>query len=152
MDFGLHNLHRHPGANRPNKRRGQGPASGNGKTGGRGNKGQKSRSGYSRKIGFEGGQMPLYRRMPKVGFTNIFRKEVAVVNLGALNRFDDDAVIAPSDLVEAGILKNLDLKVKILGQGELKKRLTVKAHKFSKSACELIAKAGGKVEVIDGRQ
>jgi large subunit ribosomal protein L15 len=150
MGIELHNLKRNRGANRSNKRRGQGPGSGNGKTGGRGNKGQKSRSGYSHKVGFEGGQMPLYRRLPKVGFTNIFRKELAVVNLATLNRFADGTVITPELLVESGVVRDPKHGIKILGQGKLERNVTVRAHKFSKKAAEQIAIAGGKVEVING--
>lgn len=150
MGIELHNLKRNRGANRSNKRRGQGPGSGNGKTGGRGSKGQKSRSGYSHKVGFEGGQMPLYRRLPKVGFTNIFRKELAVVNLATLNRFADGTVITPELLVETGVVRDPKHGIKILGQGKLERNVTVRAHKFSKKAAEQIANAGGKVEVING--
>ncbi|MBN2429864.1 MAG: 50S ribosomal protein L15 [Acidobacteria bacterium] len=150
--MGLHNLKRHPGANRSRKRVGRGPGSGLGKTAGRGHKGQKSRSGYSHRAGFEGGQMPLYRRLPKRGFTNIFRKEYAVVNLADLNRFDDDEIITPERLHDEGICRDLKAGLKILGDGDLKKKLTVRAHKFSKSATEKITKAGGKVEVIDGKR
>lgn len=150
MGIELHNLKRHPGAARNSKRRGQGPGSGNGKTGGRGYKGQKSRSGYSHKVGFEGGQMPLYRRLPKRGFTNIFKKEYAVVNLSVLNRFEDGAEITPELLKTIGLVKDMKAGLKILGDGELKKKLTVRAHKFSKSAAETIVSAGGKAEVIHG--
>jgi large subunit ribosomal protein L15 len=150
MGIGLHNLKRNPGANRGRKRVGRGPGSGLGKTAGRGHKGQKSRSGYSRRAGFEGGQMPLYRRLPKRGFTNIFRKEYAVVNLIDLNRFNDDEIITPERLHDEGMCKDLKSGLKILGDGDLKKKLTVRAHKFSKNAEEKITKAGGKVEVIDG--
>lgn len=150
MGIELHDLYRHPGANRTNKRRGLGLGSGNGKTAGRGYKGQKSRSGYSHKIGFEGGQMPLYRRLPKRGFTNIFRKEFAVVNLETLNRFEDGAQVTPETLKAAGIVRNMRDGIKILGDGVLEKRLTVRAHKFSKTAAEAIEKAGGKAEVING--
>ncbi|NLI46376.1 MAG: 50S ribosomal protein L15 [Acidobacteria bacterium] len=150
MGIGLHNLKRNAGANRPSKRRGQGPGSGNGKTAGRGYKGQRSRSGYSHKIGFEGGQMPLYRRLPKVGFTNIFKKEYAIINLAALNRFDAGTVVTPELLAEAGLIRNLKHDVKVLGNGKIQKKLTVRAHKFSRTAAESIAAAGGKVEVING--
>lgn len=150
MSIDLSNLWRHPGANRARKRVGRGPGSGHGKTAGRGNKGQKSRSGYSRKIGFEGGQMPLYRRIPKRGFTNIFRKEYAILNLCTLNRFEDGAIVTPQLLVETGLVKDMKSGLKVLGAGKLEKKLTVKAHKFSQSACEAINAAGGSIEVING--
>ncbi len=150
MGIELHNLKRNPGAVQSRKRVGRGPGSGLGKTAGRGHKGQKSRSGYSHRGGFEGGQMPLYRRLPKRGFTNIFRKEYAIVNLDVLNRFDDGTAITPELLVESGIVKDLKAGLKILGNGTLEKKLTVRAHKFSKTASEQIVNAGGKVEVIHG--
>jgi len=134
------------GSRKVRNRVGRGDSSGNGKTAGRGQKGQKARS--KTRLGFEGGQMPLYRRIPKRGFTNINRKEFAVVNLAALNVFDDGAEVTPAALVEAGIVKNEKAGIKILGNGELTKKLTVKAAKFSKSAAEAIEAAGGKTEVI----
>jgi len=134
------------GSRKVRNRVGRGDSSGNGKTAGRGQKGQKARS--KTRLGFEGGQMPLYRRIPKRGFTNINRKEFAVVNLAALNVFDDGAEVTPAALVEAGIVKNEKSGVKILGNGELTKKLTVKAAKFSKSAAQAIEAAGGKTEVI----
>lgn len=132
------------------KRVGRGSGSGLGKTSGRGQKGQKSRSGGGVRPGFEGGQMPLFRRMPKRGFTNIFAKKYAILNLEDLNRFDDNSVVTPELLINEGVVnsgKNID-GIKILGNGELTKKLTVKAHKFSKTAIDKIEAAGGKVEVI----
>lgn len=128
-------------------RKGRGRSAGNGKTSGRGQKGQKARS--KTRLGFEGGQMPLYRRIPKRGFTNINRKEYAVVNLTTLNdRFEDGAEVTPAALVETGIVKNEKDGIKILGNGEISKKLTVKANKFSASATSAIESAGGKTEVI----
>ncbi len=150
MGIELHNLKRAHGANRNRKRVGRGPGSGHGKTACRGNKGQKSRSGYSHKIGFEGGQMPLYRRLPKRGFTNIFRKEFAVVNLDVLNRLPAGTEVTPELLRATGIVKNLKDGLKILGDGTLDKKLVVKAHKFSQTALDKIAAAGGTTEVING--
>ena len=148
-DFkGLHNLSPAAGSRKKRRRIGRGPGSGLGKTAGRGSKGQKSRSGYSRKIGFEGGQMPLHRRLPKRGFTNIFRKEYAVVNLATLARYDAGESITPERLMEEGVVKKLGAGLKVLANGELKNALTVKAHKFSKQAQEKIRAAGGSIEVI----
>lgn len=144
----LHELRPAEGSTKDKKRRGRGTASGQGKTGGRGQKGQKSRSGGGVRVGFEGGQMPLYRRLPKVGFTNIFRKEYAVVNLSDLDIFENGAVVTPEDLKEAGLVKAEKSGIKILGNGEINKQLTVKANKFSKAAEEKIIASGGKVEVI----
>ena len=124
----------------------RGESSGNGKTAGRGQKGQKARG--KTRLGFEGGQMPLFRRMPKRGFTNINRKEYAVVNLDVLNRFDNGTEVSPALLVEAGIVKNELNGVKILANGQLEKSLTVKANKFSAAATAAIEAAGGKAEVI----
>ncbi len=137
------------GSQKP-KRVGRGTGSGHGKTSTRGHKGQNSRSGGGTRPGFEGGQMPLYRRLPKRGFTNIFAKEYAEINIEVLNRFEDGAVVTPEVLISEGIVKNGKAKdgVKILGNGDLNKKLTVKAHKFSKTAAEKIEAAGGKVEVI----
>ena len=131
-----------------NFRRGRGHGSGNGKTAGRGQKGQGARSGGGKKPGFEGGQTPLFMRLPKRGFTNINRKDYAIVNLDVLNRFEDGAEVTPTTLIEAGIVKDAKSGIKILGNGELTKKLTVEAVKFSKSAKEAIEKAGGKVEVL----
>ena len=145
----LNSIHPADGATKTRKRVGRGPGSGTGKTAGRGENGQKSRSGYSRKAGFEGGQLPLYRRLPKRGFTNArFKVEYAVINLDDLNKFEDGAVVTPEILKEMGLLKNQLCGVKVLGNGTLNKKLTVKAHKFSASALAAIEKSGGKVEVI----
>ena len=130
-----------------NFRRGRGHGSGNGKTAGKGHKGQKARSGAPRP-GFEGGQMPLYRRLPKRGFTNINSKEIVAINVGTLNAFDEGAVVTVEALVEKGIIKNPKDGVKILGNGELTKKLEVKVNAFSASAAEKIQAAGGKAEVI----
>lgn len=145
----LHELKYVEGARKANvKRLGRGHGSGLGKTSGKGNKGQNARSGGGVPIGFEGGQTPLYRRIPKRGFTNFTRVEYAVVNLESLNRFEDGAEISPVILKEAGLVKNEMDGIKVLGRGQLEKKLTVKAHKFSKSAEEAIVKAGGSVEVL----
>ena len=130
-----------------NFRRGRGHGSGNGKTAGKGHKGQKARSGAPRP-GFEGGQMPLYRRIPKRGFTNRNTKEIVAINLGALEVFENDTVVSVETLIEAGIVKNPRDGVKILGNGELTKKLTVKANAFSASAVAKIEANGGKTEVI----
>ncbi|HTM30361.1 MAG TPA: 50S ribosomal protein L15 [Vicinamibacterales bacterium] len=132
------------------KRVGRGPGSGNGKTAGRGNKGAQSRSGYSYKRGFEGGQMPLHRRVPKRGFNNTdFRTEYEVVNLDQLEaRFDAGATVTPDALRSAGLVNGRDIRVKVLARGEVSKALTVQAHKFSGKAAEKIAAAGGKAEAI----
>src|SRR5438105_7926790 len=134
MALSLNNLHPSKGATHKKKRLGRGPGSGLGKTAGRGNKGQKSRSGYSGKVGFEGGQMPLHRRLPKRGFTNIFKKEHAVVNVSDLERFDNGATVDESALRQAGLIKGHKDGIKILGNGKLTKKLTVHAAKFSESA------------------
>ena len=128
-------------------RRGRGHGSGNGKTAGKGHKGQKARSGAPRP-GFEGGQLPLYRRLPKRGFTNINSKEIVAINVDTLNAFDEGAVVTVEALVEKGIIKNPKDGVKILGNGELTKKLEVKVNAFSASAAEKIQAAGGKAEVI----
>ncbi len=141
----LHELSPAKGSKRPRKRIGRGPGSGRGKTAGRGHKGQKSRSGHSRRPGFEGGQMPLIRRVPKRGFTNIFRKEYAVVNLARLAELDGE--ITPEVLVEKGMVRS-GLPVKVLANGDLDKKLTVSAHKFSKAARAKIEAAGGRCEVL----
>jgi len=130
------------------KRVGRGPGSGSGLTCGTGHKGQKSRGGYSSKPGFEGGQMPLIRRLPKRGFTNIFKKNYQIVNIGRLNQFDDKAQVNPETLKEKNIIKNIKTPVKILGSGELNKTLTVQAHAFSNTAKETIEKAGGQVKEL----
>lgn len=127
-------------------RKGRGLSSGHGFTSGRGTKGQKAHG--KTRLGFEGGQMPLYRQMPKRGFSNINRKEYAIVNLTTLNRFDDGAEVTPAVLLENGVIKNVKNGVKILGNGKLTKKLTVKANKFSASAVKAIEAAGGKTEVM----
>lgn len=127
-------------------RKGRGLSSGHGFTSGRGTKGQKAHG--KTRLGFEGGQMPLYRQMPKRGFSNINRKEYAIVNLTTLNRFDDGAEVTPAVLLENGVIKNVKSGVKILGNGKLTKKLTVKANKFSASAVKAIKAAGGKTEVM----
>lgn len=144
----LHELKPAAGSRKKAVRVGRGIGSGHGKTSGRGHKGQKSRSGGGVRPGFEGGQMPLYRRVPKRGFTNIFKKEIVNINVEALNRFDNGTVVTPELLVEHRIIKNIKDGLKVLGEGNLKKALTVKAHGFSKSAIEKIEAAGGKAEVI----
>ena len=145
----LHTIHPTEGATHSKKIVGRGPGSGLGKTSGRGEKGQKARSGYSHKPGFEGGQLPLYRRLPKRGFSNaMFKKVYAVINLDDLNKFDNDAVVTPEILKEMGLIKNSLDGIKVLGRGSLEKKLVVKAHKFSATAKEQIEKLGGKAEVI----
>lgn len=144
----LHELKPAQGAKHKAKRVGRGMASGHGKTSGRGHKGQKSRSGGGVRPGFEGGQMPLQRRIPKRGFTNIFKKEYSVVNLDRLNMFEEGSVVTPELLTEQNIIRKSGERVKVLGNGEISKALTVKAHKFSKRAAERIEAAGGKAEVI----
>lgn len=144
--------HLHPAENsrRKPRRIGRGPGSGRGKTAGRGTKGQKSISGYSMKRGFEGGQMPLHRRLPKRGFTNIFKKEYREVNLIRLERISKKE-IKPKDLLEAGLIKKETEQVKILGRGEISSPMTIHAHRFSRSAQEKIEKAGGKAILIGSR-
>ena len=145
----LHDLHPAPGAKRKRKRVGRGPGSGSGKTAGRGSKGQKSRSGYSRRYGFEGGQMPLVRRIPKRGFTNIFRVEFQVVNFRDLERvFSEGDTVSPEVLVEKGLVRGGKRPIKVLADGDLSKKLIVQAHKFSGSARAGIEKAGGSCEVV----
>ncbi|HSO22174.1 MAG TPA: 50S ribosomal protein L15 [Chondromyces sp.] len=145
----LHDLHPAPGAKRSRKRIGRGPGSGTGKTAGKGHKGQKSRSGYSRRYGFEGGQMPLVRRLPKRGFTNIFRVEFQVVNLRDLERvFADGDTVSPESLIDKGLVRGGKRLIKVLGDGELSKKLAVQVHKFSTSARAGIEKAGGSCEVV----
>jgi len=136
------------GATKKTKRVGRGFGSGHGKTSTKGHKGQKARSGGVKPAGFEGGQMPLQRRIPKRGFTNIFRKEYAVVNLSDLAAMTGPDTITPEVLKQKGLIKDMKAGVKVLGMGELTTRLTVRAHKFSKSALDKIQAAGGKAEVI----
>jgi large subunit ribosomal protein L15 len=136
------------GAHKRRKRVGQGMGSGHGKTATRGSKGQRSRAGMRMRPGFEGGQMPLHRRLPKRGFTNIFKKQYAIVNLGDLEGFDPKEKVTPELLQQRGLVKRLQDGLKVLGDGELKAPLQIAAHHFSKSAEEKIAKAGGKAEVI----
>jgi large subunit ribosomal protein L15 len=144
----LSNLKPKKGARHAKKRVGRGPGSGHGKTAARGEKGQKSRSGFSRMRGFEGGQMPLHRRLPKRGFTNIFKKEHAVVNLSDLERFDNGATVDETTLRQAGLIKGKNDGIKILGNGKLSKKLTVVAAKFSESARKQIEAAGGTCQEI----
>jgi len=144
----LHELKAAPGSSKAPKRKGRGIGTGQGKTAGRGQDGQNSRSGGGTRLGFEGGQMPLYRRIPKRGFTNIWREEPAIVNIGDLNVFDNDAEVTAELLKEKGLIKKPDSGLKVLGNGKLEKKLTVKANKFSKSAAAAIEQAGGKAEVI----
>jgi large subunit ribosomal protein L15 len=145
----LHTLSPAPGTKKAPKRKGRGTGSGLGKTAGRGQDGQKSRSGGGVRPGFEGGQMPLARRLPKRGFSNArFKKTFAIVNVGELNAFDANTVITPELLMEYGFIRKLNDGLKILGNGEVEKAFTIKAHKISKSAEEKILAAGGKVEVI----
>jgi len=145
----LNNLKPKKGSRHAKKRVGRGPGSGHGKTASRGEKGQKSRSGYSRMLGFEGGQMPLHRRLPKRGFTNIFKKEHAVVNVSDLERFDNGATVDENALRGAGLVKGAADGIKILGNGKLTKKLTVHATKFSASARKQIEAAGGACQEIE---
>ena len=146
----LNNLRPPKGAKHPKRRVGRGPGSGRGKTASRGTKGAKSRSGFRFKRGFEGGQMPLHRRVPKRGFHNPFRVEYAVVNLHVLEDvFDAGSAVTPDVLRERGLVRDATLKIKVLGDGEIKKGLTIRAHKFSESAAKKIAAAGGVAEVIE---
>ena len=145
----LHELRPNEGAFQTKKRVGRGVGSGLGKTSGKGHKGQNARSGGGVRPGFEGGQLPLFRRLPKRGFSNaMFKKEYATINVSDLEKFEDGAVVTPDLLKEMGILKKQLAGVKVLGNGELTKKLTVKAHKFSSSAIEKIEAIGGKAEVI----
>ena len=144
----LHELSPAPGSVREGKRKGRGPGTGNGKTAGRGHKGQKARSGGGVRVGFEGGQMPLARRLPKRGFNNIFAKPLESVNISALNRFADGAVVDAQALLDSGLLSKCRYGVKILGNGELSKKLTVRASAFSEAAKQKIEAAGGKTEVV----
>ena len=144
----IHELHSPDGATGAGKRKGRGHGTGNGKTAGRGHKGQKSRSGGGTRIGFEGGQMPLARRVPKRGFNNIFAKPLTAINVTALERFSDGDTVDARVLLESGVLSKCEYGVKILGNGEMTKKLTVKASSFSESAKAKIENAGGKAEVV----
>ena len=144
----IHELSPVPGSTHVDKRKGRGHATGNGKTAGRGHKGQKARSGGGTRIGFEGGQMPLARRIPKRGFNNIFAQPLESVNVSALNKFDDGATVDAQALLDARILSKCYYGVKILGNGDITKKLTVKAAAFSESAKQKIEAAGGKAEVV----
>ncbi|WP_075620180.1 50S ribosomal protein L15 [Paenisporosarcina indica] len=144
----LHELKPAEGSRSNRKRKGRGIGSGNGKTAGKGHKGQNARSGGGVRPGFEGGQNPLFRRLPKRGFTNINRKEYAIVNLDTLNRFQEGTEVTPALLIEIGYVSSEKAGIKILGNGTLDKKLTVKAHKFSASAKEAIENAGGQTEVV----
>jgi len=146
----LNNIRPPKGAKHPKKRLGRGYGSGHGKTASRGHKGAKSRSGHRFKRGFEGGQMPLHRRVPKRGFHNPFRIEYAVVNLDVLGEvFDAGSAVTPDLLRERGLVRDSRMRIKVLGRGDLKKKLAVQAHKFSDSAAEKIAAAGGTTEVLE---
>ena len=144
----LHELKPAVGATTAEKRLGRGTGSGLGKTSGKGHKGAKARSGGGKRPGFEGGQMPLTMRLPKRGFTNKWRTEYAAINVDRLNIFEDDAVVTPVELIEMGIIKKIEDGIKIMGDGELTKKLTVQANKFTATAKEKIEAAGGKAEVI----
>ena len=144
----LHEIKPASGARRPRRRVGRGPGSGLGKTAGRGHKGQKSRAGYSSRRGFEGGQMPLARRVPKRGFVNIFRTLYRIVNVSRLNDFEAGSIISPETLQQAGLLRKGKSPVKVLGNGELQVALTVRAHKFTRSATQKIEAVGGTVETL----
>lgn len=148
MSFELHSLSRSRGANKNRKRVGRGPGSGNGVKAGRGDKGQKSRSGYSLRPGFEGGQMPLYRRLPKRGFYNKFSKQYVVMNVRDLEKFEDGAEVSPEFLLESGYVKSMRDGLRILGGGELTRKVSVKAHHVTESARKKIEAAGGSVEVV----
>lgn len=144
----LHEMKPAVGARKSRKRIGRGIGSGFGKTSGKGHKGQNARTGGGTRLGFEGGQTPLFQRLPKRGFTNVNRKEYAVVNLDKLNLFEEGTEVTPELLLESGVLSKAKSGIKILGNGTLEKKLTVKAHKFSAAAKEAIEKAGGQTEVI----
>ena len=144
----LHELSPAPGSTKEAKRKGRGPGSGNGKTAGKGHKGQNARSGGGVRPGFEGGQMPLYRRLPKRGFNNVFAKQYVEVNVSELNKFEDGAVITAEVLKESGVISKIKDGVAILGNGEITKKVTVQAAKFTKSAIAKIEAAGGKAEVM----
>ena len=146
----LHNLSPAPGSKKRRKRIGRGPGSGHGKTATKGHKGILARSGGGKRPGFEGGQMPLVRRLPKFGFTNPSRLEYSIVNLKSFEQWTGEGTVTPQAMVDAGLVKRKRLPIKILGVGELKKSLVVQAHKFSKSAEAKIQAAGGRVEVIGG--
>src|SRR5918911_4226577 len=153
MAIGLNNIHAPEGSTHKKKRVGRGPGSGLGKTAGRGEKGQKSRSGYSAKVGFEGGQMPLHRRLPKRGFTNIFKKEWIEVSLASLDRnFEADEEVTPELLHERGLIKKAKRNVVVLGTGEISKALRISAHRFTRSAREKIEQAGGAATLITKEQ
>ena len=144
----LHELKAAEGSRKERKRKGRGIGSGNGKTAGKGHKGQNARSGGGVRLGFEGGQTPLFRRLPKRGFTNVNRKDYAIVNLDTLNLFEDGTEVTPALLLETGIVSKEKAGIKILAKGNIEKKLTVKAHKFSSTAKEAIEAAGGNTEVI----
>ena len=144
----LHQLSPVPGSTQVGKRKGRGHGSGNGKTGGRGHKGQKARSGGKVRAGLEGGQMPLVRRVPKRGFNNVFAKPLTAINLAVLNRFEDGAVVDAAALIEMGVISECPNGLKVLSNGTLTKKITVKAAAFSESAKEKIEQAGGKAEVV----
>jgi large subunit ribosomal protein L15 len=144
----LHELKPAEGSRKDPKRKGRGIGSGNGKTAGKGHKGQNARSGGGVRLGFEGGQTPLFRRLPKRGFTNINRKEYAIVNLDTLNVFEEGTEVTPELLIESGVVRNEKAGIKILAKGNVEKKLTVKAHKFSSAAKDAIEAAGGTTEVI----
>ena len=144
----LHELAPVPGSVKESKRIGRGHGSGQGKTAGKGHKGQKARAGRGMRIGFEGGQMPLQRRIPKRGFNNIFAKEIVAINVGKLNAFDEGAVVDAQALVNAGMIKKSFDGIKIIGNGKLDKKLTVKVDAYSESAKQKIEAVGGKAEVI----
>lgn len=145
----LHELTPAVGSTKESKRIGRGHGSGNGKTAGKGHKGQKARAGRGMRIGFEGGQMPLHRRIPKRGFNNIFAEEYVAINVASLNKFEDGAKVDAAALAEKGIIDNANIPVKVLGNGNVTKKVTVEASAFSKSAVEKITAAGGKAEVIE---
>jgi len=144
----LNELKHVDGATHSGKRKGRGTSSGNGKTAGRGQKGQKSRSGGNVRLGFEGGQTPLFKRLPKRGFTNFFRKEFATINVADLARYGENAVVGPEQLLRDGLVKNVRCGIKVLGDGALSVKLTVQAHKFTAKAKAIIEAAGGQAEVI----
>ena len=144
----LHELSPAPGSTHVGKRKGRGPGTGNGKTAGRGHKGQKARSGGGVRIGFEGGQMPLARRIPKRGFNNIFAKPLEAVNVSVLDKFEDGSVVTAAELLATGILSKCEYGVKFLGNGTVSKKLTVRANAISESARQKIEAAGGKAEVL----
>lgn len=144
----LNELSPAPGSSKEPKRKGRGHGTGNGKTAGRGHKGQKARSGGGVRPGFEGGQMPLYRRLPKRGFHNIFAKKFTAINVSELNQFEDNTVVTPEMLKETGVISKINDGIVVLGRGDLEKKVVVKAARFSKSAQEKITAKGGKYEVI----